>query len=70
MSVLSEWVNRLRYLGRRARFDSDLADEIQFHLETRAAELREDGVPAGEAMSQARREFGSDAVAREDSREA
>jgi len=70
MSVLSEWVNRLRYLGRRARFDSDLADEIQFHLETRAAELREDGVPAAEAMSQARREFGSDAVAREDSREA
>ncbi|HEY4087786.1 MAG TPA: ABC transporter permease, partial [Bryobacteraceae bacterium] len=54
----------------RAQFDAEMEDEIRFHIETRADELEESGVPAKEALEQARREFGSRALAMEDSRSA
>ena len=65
-----EWINRLRYLGRRSGFEGDLDDEIRFHIETRAAELEESGVSPTDARAQARREFGSVARMGEDSRAA
>lgn len=55
---------------KRAQFDAEMEDEIRFHIETRAEELQEQGVPAKAALEQARREFGSRALAMEDSRSA
>ncbi len=66
MSFLRELFLRLRWLLGRSRFHSELADEIQFHIECRAAELEEAGVPAREALAKARREFGSRLKAAED----
>src|SRR5690348_862289 len=54
-------LRKLIYLFRRKRFNSELDDEIQFHLEMAAQER-------GEA--QARREFGSTVRMREDTRSA
>jgi putative ABC transport system permease protein len=65
-----EWINRLRHLGRRSRFEGDLDDEIRFHIETRAAELEASGVSRSDAHAQARREFGPVARAGENSRAA
>ncbi|HVW08664.1 MAG TPA: ADOP family duplicated permease [Bryobacteraceae bacterium] len=55
---------------KRAQFDAEMEDEIRFHIETRAEELAERGIPAKAALEQARREFGSRALAMEDSRRA
>ena len=66
MSFLRELWRRLCWLVSRSRFYSELADEIQFHIESRAAELEQGGVPAREALATARREFGSTLKASED----
>lgn len=68
MSWTQELSNRLRHLLRRDRFDQELEDEIRFHLESRADELRAEGLSHKEALLQARREFGSQARIQEDSR--
>jgi len=47
----------------------DLAEEIQAHIEEKAAELMEAGVPEREARERARREFGSPTLTAEASRE-
>ena len=49
---------RLRTLFRRARYESELEEEMQFHLNARAAELERTGVAAAEARRRARVEFG------------
>ena len=66
MSFLRGLWRRLCWLVSRSRFYSELADEIQFHIESRAAELERGGVPAREALATARREFGSPLKASED----
>src|SRR5215469_895966 len=68
MSTWNEILRRAAFLGRRSQFDRELDDEIQFHIETRAEELQEDGLSAREALARARREFGSRARSAEDSR--
>jgi predicted permease len=70
MATLSEWMNRLRFLGRRSRFDDDLDVEVRFHIESRTAELIASGLSARDAATRARAEFGSIARAVEDSRAA
>ncbi len=65
-----EILRRVWYLGRRSQFDRELDDEIQFHIETRAEELQQAGVPAEAAREQARREFGPRARMSEDTRSA
>jgi predicted permease len=70
MSFWKEWMRRLVYQRRRAHFDDELDDEIRFHLETRAAELEETGIPGALARAQARKEFGSTLRMREDTRAA
>jgi hypothetical protein len=41
MAKLSEWIQRLRYLGRRSRCEDDLNGEVRFHTtESRTAELQ------------------------------
>ena len=43
----------------RRGFENDLAEEIRFHLEARAADLERRGHPKDEAMRLARLEMGS-----------
>jgi len=61
---------RLTVLFRRDRFDRDLAEEMQAHLEMQAAENRESGMGGEEARLAARRQFGNAAGLQEASREA
>src|SRR5580698_5730008 len=69
MPTLREFLNRLLFFRRGAHFDREMHDEVQFHIEERAAELEERGVSKDEALRRARAEFGSVQLAREDSRE-
>jgi predicted permease len=66
-------MNRFRYclrvLFRRERFDRDLEEEMQSHLEMQAEENRENGVDADEARYAARRQFGNPTLLMERSRE-
>jgi predicted permease len=48
----------LRRLFRRDRFERELTDELQFHLETRAEDLVRRGLDPDEARRRARLEFG------------
>ena len=67
MAFLREVYLRLRWLAGRSRFQSEFADEMQFHIESRAEELESTGVPRAEALLRARREFGSRLKAAENS---
>ena len=67
---MSDLFRRLRYLGRRIRFDSELETEIRFHLESRIEELEQTGLSHIQAEAQARREFGRPAQLQEESRSA
>jgi predicted permease len=66
MEFLKELWRRLCWLAGRSRFHSELADEIQFHIECRAEELEHSGLPRSEALARARGEFGSRLKAAED----
>jgi hypothetical protein len=59
MGLWSELAGRARYLFHRHEFDEELDGEIQFHMESRAAELERSGVSPAQARLQARREFGN-----------
>jgi putative ABC transport system permease protein len=67
VAFLREVYLRLRWFAGRSRFHSEFADEIEFHIESRAEELESTGVPRAEAHLRARREFGSRLKAAEDS---
>jgi hypothetical protein len=54
MAKLSEWINRLRYLAHRSRFEDDLDVEVRFHIETRTAELQASGLSRTDAITRAR----------------
>ena len=66
MKLLKTLWFRLRWLADCLRFHSELADEMQFHVESRAEELEQSGVPRAEALACARHEFGSRLKAAED----
>lgn len=59
-----------RALIRRSALEDDLADELRFHLEIRAADLARSGMPAPEAARRARLEFGGVERYKEGCREA
>lgn len=61
---------RLSYLWLRRRFDFELDEEIQFHLDTRVEELVQAGLRESAARAQAQREFGRRSRICEDSRSA
>ena len=54
---------------RRRRLDRELAQEVESHLEEKAADLMDSGMPEREAREKANREFGNVALYREASRE-
>lgn len=70
MNRLKELARQLAYFWRRGSFDHELDDEVQFHIESRADELQQSGVSPSEALSRARREFGSAVRMREQTRAA
>ena len=61
---------RLRSLVRRNRVEDDLADEMQFHIEERARELRATGLSEREARDAALRSFGGLEQRKEECRDA
>jgi hypothetical protein len=61
------WLERV---FRRDRLERDLDRELAFHVETRAAELRADGVAATEARRRALAEFGGMEPIKEQARDA
>jgi predicted permease len=66
---MSEWWRRLRQLVRINRFQSDLDEEMQLHIELRARANRSEGMSEANAARAARVRFGNVALVREDSRE-
>jgi len=70
MPTFREFLSRLQFFRRRAQFDREMHDELQFHIEERAADFEDQGLAKDEALRRARAEFGSVQLAREDSREA
>src|SRR5215467_14226390 len=70
MKLLDEIMRRAGYLGRRRQFESELDEEVRFHLESRAEELEQQGMTRREAMDRARQEFGPKARMQEESRAA
>ena len=70
---MSAWSRLRSWVGlatNRAAIDLAHLDEWQFHIEQRAADLEREGVTAGEALRQARAEFGSLDARHEESRDA
>jgi macrolide transport system ATP-binding/permease protein len=63
------WLGKLRKRFLRGdRFERGLADEVAFHLESRAAALRASGLSEAEALRRARIEFGAVDVCKDDCR--
>src|SRR5690242_6669591 len=70
MERLGELWRRLKFIFRRGKFQQELQEEMQFHLEMKARALREAGMASGEAGPAAQRRFGNTLLLRESSREA
>jgi len=62
-------LRRLRSLFAKSRLERDMAEEMRFHLEQRAADLTADGLPAEDARYAAERKFGNVARLQEQARE-
>jgi predicted permease len=63
------WLRKLRTTIRPRRLDSDLEDELQFHLEQRVDENMEAGMSAEEARRDAQLRFGNPTLLKESARE-
>ena len=68
VSRMNELWRRVRILFRRDRFDRDLAEEMQTHLEMQAEENQKNGLADDEARFAARRQFGNAMLLKETSR--
>src|SRR5436190_138901 len=67
--LLSEMRYRLRAIFRRDAVETELDDELRFHIEQEAGKLVKAGVAPGEAMRRARVAFGGVDRIKEDSRD-
>lgn len=63
-------LRRLRYLFRRRDAEAEMAEEMRFHLEQRAADYAADGLAPADARLAAQRRFGNLASIQERAREA
>jgi predicted permease len=70
MSLLSRVRSWLRASTRQTRLEREMQDELEFHIDQYAADLRARGVSAEEARRLARVEFGSMDARKEECREA
>jgi predicted permease len=66
---MSRLWRHLLVLFRRRRFDRELEEEMQFHLELTAEENQKEGMAADDARYAARRQFGNPALLKETSRQ-
>ena len=64
------WIRRLINTVRRRTLDREIDDELQFHIESRAADLQRDGMPADAARREARRLLGNELSLRDRTRDA
>lgn len=62
-------LRQLRHRVRRRQLEAEMAEEMRFHLEERAAELTAGGLPAAEARFAAQRRFGNLCRIQEQARE-
>lgn len=62
-------LRRFRTLFRRRDVEAEMAEEMRFHLEQRAADYAADGLPANEARLAAQRKFGNTAAIQEHARD-
>ena len=69
MEWLSELGRRVRMLLRRDQFDRDLEEEMKLHVQLRAQERAQEGLPANDARAASRRQFGNALLLREQSRD-
>src|SRR5882724_4738163 len=69
MNPLRRCARRLRFLFSRDRLETEMAEEMRFHLEQRAADLAIDGLTETEARYAAQRRFGNIGVLREHARD-
>jgi len=65
---MSSLFRKLTWLTRRRQKEDDLRDELQFHLDEEAEELRIQGLAADQAQHAARRDLGNIALVKEDTR--
>jgi putative ABC transport system permease protein len=65
MKLLGELGRRVTMLLRRRKFDQDMDEEMRIHLELRERERREAGLPADQAYTAARKNFGNALALRE-----
>ncbi|HXJ94301.1 MAG TPA: ABC transporter permease [Terriglobia bacterium] len=63
------FIRRLKYWKESARRSAALREEMELHLEEKAAELEADGMTAERARAEARRRFGNVGLKQEESRE-
>ncbi|MBV8845858.1 MAG: ABC transporter permease, partial [Bryobacterales bacterium] len=63
------WLRRVINAVRLKRLDRELREEMQLHIDLRAAKLRKSGVPIEVAATAARRNFGNVLQLREEARE-
>src|SRR5499426_550444 len=66
---LSQLWRRLLFYARRDKFDRELEEEMQFHLEMKAEENLAAGISPKEARYVAQRQFGNQTLLREVSRD-
>ena len=62
--------HKLRWLMQRSGKETELRDELRFHLDEEASQRQDEGLPPGEAQSAARRELGNLALVEERTRAA
>lgn len=65
---MNSFFRKLNWLMRRRKKESELRDELQFHLEEEAEQRREEGLAEDEARWAARRELGNPALVEENTR--
>ena len=70
MTMWSRFRSWLRAVVRRSRVESEMDEELRFHIEAFAEDLVRGGVPREEAIRRARVEFGGIERAKEECREA
>ena len=69
MTLLKRFLFRLKTLFNGGSKESDLDEELQYHLEMAAAEYEEKGMDSDAAKKRAVREFGNTESLREDCRD-
>ena len=65
---MTSFFRKVRWLVRRPDKETELQEELQFHLEEEACERQEQGLPSDQARRAARRELGNLALVQEDTR--